>query len=55
MANIERLSDRRWDTISRLCSDGTKVKKMNRVDDDAAGDISLLEANRSQIYVGSSP
>lgn len=55
MANIERLSDCRWDTIVGLCSDGMKVKKMNRVNDNAAGDISLLEANHSQIYMASSP
>jgi hypothetical protein len=53
MANIERLSDRRWDTILKLCG-GNKKQKMKPQNDNLAGDVSLLEANRSQIYVASS-
>ncbi|KAM6491866.1 hypothetical protein JOM56_012725 [Amanita muscaria] len=53
MANIERLSARRWDSILALC-DVTKTKK-KELCAKYEGDFSLLEANRSQIYIPSSP
>jgi hypothetical protein len=53
MANVERLSERRWGIILGLCG-GVKGTKKQAVEDDVEfGDISLLEANRTHIYVPS--